>query len=109
MKQEKRKEDRSVITRQPKGKLQILDGSRCIYVFAVIDMSQMGIRLLTNAPLDTGKNVLIRYQADGVDLKLNGTVVWGADSPGDSKNSEESGRYTVGIKVASPTFLQAFW
>jgi hypothetical protein len=106
---EKRREDRSVFTRQPKGKLQILAGDRCIHVYAVKDMSPMGIRLETDAQVNIGGNVLIRYQAEGIDLKLNGTVVWNSDSSSSPEDVTKSGGYTVGIKLASPSLLHAFW
>lgn len=106
---EKRKEGRSVSTRQPKGKLQILAGNRCIPVFAVRDMSPTGLRLQANAQVNIGEKVLIRYQAEGIDLKLNGTVIWNSDAPGNPGDAPESGGYTVGIKLASPSLLQAFW
>jgi hypothetical protein len=99
---EKRKEERSSATRQPRGKLQVIAGSRNHPVFEVVDMSPMGIRLRLNAPVDIGENVVIRYQAEGVDLKLNGTVIWNA-APANP------GGYTIGIKLTSPSILQAFW
>ncbi|MCK9200471.1 MAG: PilZ domain-containing protein [Gallionella sp.] len=99
---EKRKEGRSPSTRQPKGKLQVLAGNYSHPVFEVIDVSTMGIRLRLNSPVNIGENVVIRYQADGIDLKLNGTVIWNAPPA-------NPGGYTIGIKLTSPSILQAFW
>lgn len=99
---EKRKEERSQSTRQPRGKLHVQAGGRMHPVFEVLDVSPMGIRLRLNAPINIDENVVIHYQADGVDLQLNGTVIWNA-APADK------GGYTIGIKLTGPSLLQAFW
>lgn len=105
---EKRKEKRSIFTRQPRGKLQVLAGDRSINVFEVIDMSPMGIRFRVDAPAGIGENVLIRYQTEGVDLRLNGTVIWNSDSEAAEHDLSRKG-YVIGIKLTSPSLLQAFW
>ena len=51
--------------------------------------------------MEVGENVLIRYQTADIDLKLNGVVVWSADT--------QSSGYAVGIQLASPLLLQTFW
>lgn len=99
---EKRKEERSPSIRQPKGKLHVLAGNYSHPVFEVVDASPMGIRLRLNAPVGIGENVVILYQAEGVDLRLNGTVIWNAAPT-------NPGGHTIGIKLTSPSILQAFW
>lgn len=106
---EKRSENRTAFTRQPRGKLQILAGDRRIQVSAVKDMSMIGIRLVTDVLVNIGEKVLIRYQAENIDLKLNGTVIWNSDSIDSADSGVEANGYTVGIKMASPSLLQAFW
>ena len=69
----------------------------------------MGIRLETNVQVNVGENVLIRYMADGIDLKLNGTVIWNSDSSDSPDDVAKPNGYTIGIKLASPSLLQAFW
>jgi PilZ domain len=106
---EKRKEGRSSFPRQPHGKMQLLAGGRTHQVVEVMDVSPMGIRLRVGSKLDIGENVLIRYQGNGVDLKLNGTVVWNTDSPADPNDAADPSSCIIGIQVASPSLLQAFW
>ena len=109
MHSEQRKEMRFNFTRQPKGKLQVLLGDQCIDVSAVKDVSPMGIRLEVGTQVDIGENVWVRYLAEKVDLKLNGTVVWNSSSADGSKEIAASNAYMIGINLASPSLLQAFW
>ncbi len=106
---EKRKEERSIFTRQPQGKLQVLVGDRSHRVFEVMDVSPMGIRLKIDSRVSIGENVLIRYQTKEVDLKLNGTVVWNSDSPANREDDANSSGCIIGIQLTSPSLLQAFW
>ena len=96
-------------TGQPKGKLQVLRGDQCIDVSAVKDVSPMGIRLEVGTQVDIGENIRVRYLTDSVDLKLNGTVVWNSNSADGSMQIAASNAYIIGIKLASPSLLQAFW
>jgi len=59
--------------------------------------------------VDIGENIRVRYQAETVDLKLNGTVVWNSSSADGSEDIAEPNAYIIGIKLASPSLLQAFW
>jgi len=106
---EQRKEMRSIFTLQPKGKLQILLGEQCLDVSAVKDVSPMGIRLEVGTPVDIGENIRVRYLAEIIDLRLNGTVVWNSSSADGSEAVPESNAHIIGIKLASPSLLQAFW
>ena len=117
---EQRKEMRFIFTRQPKGKLQVLFGDQCIDVSAVKDVSPTGIRLEVGTQVDIGQNIRVRYLTEIVDLKLNGTVVWNSSAADGSKvwNSSAadgakeiaaSNAYMIGIKLAIPSLLQAFW
>lgn len=103
---EKRKEERASFTRQPRGKLQVLAGDRNLQVFGVVDMSPTGIRLRVDAQAGVGENVQIRYQAEGVDLRLNGTVIWNSDA---MPAGGDAGGCVIGIRLTSPSLLQAFW
>jgi hypothetical protein len=105
---EKRKEERASFTRQPRGKLQVLAGDRSLQVFEVVDMSPMGIRLRVGAQAGVGENIQIRYQADGVDLRLNGTVIWNSDAMPAGSDASGDG-CVIGIRLTSPSLLQAFW
>ena len=109
MHSEQRKEMRSIFTLQPKGKLQVLIGDRCIEVSAVKDVSPMGIRLEVGTLMDIGENIRVRYLAEIVDLKLNGTVVWNSSSADESEEMAEPSAYIIGIRLASPSLLHAFW
>ena len=106
---EKRKETRSVFSRPPKGKLQVLVGDRSRDVTEVLDASSKGIRLRVDAQVNIGENVVIRYHTEGIDLKLNGTVIWNSDSLTTSEGSANPGGHIVGIKLTCPSLLQAFW
>lgn len=109
MHSEQRKEMRSIFTRQPRGKLQVLRGDICLDVSEVKDVSPMGIRLEVGTPVDIGENIRVRYLAEIIDLKLNGTVVWNSSSADDSDELAEANACIIGIKLASPSLLQAFW
>lgn len=109
MHSEHRKELRSIFTLQPKGKLQVLIGDRCLDVSAVKDISPMGIRLEVETLVNIGENIRVRYLAEIIDLKLNGTVVWNSSSAEDLEEMAETNAYIIGIKLASPSLLQAFW
>jgi hypothetical protein len=107
---DQRKEMRFVLTRQPQGKLQVLFGDNCIDVTAVNDVSPMGVRLAVGTQVDIGENIRVRYLTETVDLKLNGTVVWNSSSAdGSIIEVAASNTYIIGIKLASPSLLQAFW
>lgn len=109
MHSEQRKEMRSIFTRQPRGKLQVLLGDHCIDVSAVKDISPMGIRLEVGTQINIDESIRVRYLAEIIDLKLNGTVVWNSGSADDSEEMAEPNAYIIGIKLASPSLLQAFW
>ena len=51
----------------------------------------------------------VRAQADGVDLKLNGTVIWNSDSAPAAGSDETRDGCIIGIRLTSPSLLQAFW
>lgn len=106
---EKRKEGRSSFSQQPHGKMQVLAGGRSHQVMEVMDVSPMGIRLRLGSKLDIGESVLIRYQGNGVDLRLNGTVVWNTDSPANPDDVADPSSCIIGVQVASPSLLQTFW
>jgi len=106
---EKRKEGRSVFARQPQGTLQVLARGRTHRVIEVMDVSPMGIRLKVVTRLDVGENLLIRYVGNGVDLKLNGTVIWNSDHAASPGSEDDPSTCIVGIQLASPSLLQAFW
>ncbi len=109
MQSEQRKEMRSIFTRQPKGKLQVLLDHQCLEVSEVKDVSPMGIRLEIGSQVNIGENIRVRYLAEIVDLKLNGTVVWNSSSADSAGAVAESGSYIIGIQLASPSLLHAFW
>ena len=106
---EQRKEMRSVFTRQPRGKLQVLLNDVCLDVFEVKDVSPMGIRLEVGTQVEISEQIRVRYLAEIIDLRLNGTVVWNSNSADDEQEVVEAGAYIIGIKLASPSLLQAFW
>lgn len=108
MHSEQRKENRSIATRQLKGKLQVIVGDKCHDVSAVKDVSPTGIRLKLGAQVNIGENILVRYLDGKVDLKLNGVVVWNSISSEGFEEGAEPNAYIVGIKLTSPSLLQAF-
>ena len=109
MHSEQRKEIRFNLTGQQKGKLQVLLDDQCLDVSAVKDMSPMGIRVQVGTLVGIGQNIQVRYLSQAVDLKLNGTVVWNSSSADDFEGMEEPDAYIIGIKLASPSLLHAFW
>ena len=108
MHSEQRKEDRSITTRQPKGKLQVIVGDQCHNVFAVKDVSPTGIRLKLGTQVNIGENILVRYLHEKVDLKLNGIVVWNSISSEGLEEGASQNAYIIGIKLTSPSLLEAF-
>ena len=106
---DKRKEKRSVYTKQPNGRLQVLLGERFIEVHAVKDASQSGLQLEVADQIASGESILIRYQTKEIDIKLNGTVMWSSSSDNDSKTISGSKTCFIGIRLASPSILQTFW
>jgi PilZ domain-containing protein len=106
---EQRKDVRFIFTRQPTGKLQVLLGDQCIDVSAVKDVSLMGMRLEVGTQVHIGENIRVRYVTEILDLTLNGIVVWNSSTADGSEEIAESNAYTIGIKLASPSLLQAFW
>ena len=109
MKPEQRKEIRSIFTRQPKGRLHVLLGERSIDVFAVKDVSPLGVRLEVGTQVDIGENIRIRYLTEEIDLKLNGVVIWNSASVEATPDVEVPDACIIGIKLGSPSLLQAFW
>lgn len=106
---EKRKEGRSIFSRPPKGKFHVLVGDRSRNVTEVLDASSKGIRLRIDAQVNIGENVVIRYQTDGIDLKLNGTVIWNSESAAATEDNANPEGHIVGIRLTCPSLLQAFW
>ncbi len=72
-------------------------------------MSPMGIRFRVGAQVDIGENVLIRYRAEDVDLKVNGTVIWNSAVPAAAASHVNQNGCVIGIKLTGPSILQAFW
>jgi hypothetical protein len=107
--QEIRKEIRTIVTDQPKGKMQVLIGEKHLDVSTVKDVSPTGIRLAVDADIKIGQNILVRYIIGKVDLKLNGTVVWNSGALESSEENAEAKLYLIGIRLASPSLLQTFW
>ena len=104
-----RKEIRSIVTQQPHGKLQVLVAENCLDVYKVKDVSPTGIRVEVSDQVDIGMNILVRYQTEKVDLKLNGTVVWNSGLSGGTVNIAEPTAFLIGIKLTSPSLLQTLW
>ena len=69
----------------------------------------MGIRLEVGTQVDIGESIRVRYLAEIIDLKLNGTVVWNSNSADGFEEMAEPNAHIIGIKLASPSLLQAFW
>lgn len=103
-----RKEKRSSSPRQPKGKLQLIVGAQRHPVTAVKDISPTGIRLEIDTPVDIGTPILVRYFDDKVDLQLNGIVVWNSASEPGAKNLAQPDSCIIGIRLASPSLLDAY-
>jgi len=104
-----RKEVRSIVTQQPKGKMQILFGEQCLDVHSVKDVSPTGIRVEVGDQVSIGENIRVRYLTEKIDLKLNGTVVWNSGAVGRSEEVGGENAYLIGIKLTSPSLLQTLW
>ncbi len=109
MHSEKRKEVRSTYPTQPRGKLQVLVSDKCFPVTSVKDVSPTGIRLEIKTPISIGENIMIRYVGEKVDIKLNGTVAWNSISPEDLDDHADASVVLIGVKLTSPSLLQALW
>ncbi len=104
---EKRKEERSVFERPPRGRLHIVVGNEARVAAEVKDASPMGVRLRVARAVSIGEDILIQYQTGAVDLSLNGTVVWNSEMAAEPGNDADG--HTIGVRLASPSLLQAFW
>jgi hypothetical protein len=109
MHSEKRKEVRSAYPAQPSGKLQVLFNDKYIPVTSVKDVSPTGIRLEIETPISIGENIMIRYVAEKVDIKLNGTVAWNSVAAGGQAHNAEPPAILIGVSLTSPSLLQALW
>jgi len=108
MHSEQRKDNRSIVTQQPKGKLQVILGGQCYDVVAVKDASPAGIRLEMRTQVNIGEKILVRYLDEKVDLKINGIVVWNSISSEGLEEGAEPNAYIIGIELASPSLLEVF-
>lgn len=108
MHSEQRKERRTSVNPQLKGKLQVLQGDHCHSVLAVKDTSSSGFQLEIGAQVDIGENILVRYHDEKIDMKLNGIVVWNSMASGGAGKVAKPNAYLIGIKLASPSMLQVF-
>ena len=109
MHSEQRRERRAVYSQQPKGRLQVLLGDRCLTVYTVKDASQTGLQVEVGEKVTAGENILVRYWSNEVDIKLNGTVMWSSVRPSASPERANLPNCVLGIKLASPSLLQTFW
>jgi len=109
MHSEKRKEVRSAYPIPRGGKLQVLFDDKSILVTSVKDVSSTGIRLEIESPISVGENIMIRYLAETMDIKLNGTVVWNSIAAGNPADTAEPLPILIGVKLLSPSLLQALW
>jgi hypothetical protein len=109
MQLEKRRERRAVYTHQPKGKLQILFGDKTLEVLSVIDASQSGLQLQVDDKIKAGENILVRYHSSEVDLKLNGSIMWGRAFVPEASDIAATESFLLGVRLASPSLLQTFW
>jgi hypothetical protein len=106
--QEHRIEQRFALAHQPKGELQLLVGKESIQVAAVKDISQRGIRVLVDTPVEMDETVRVRFHHDPVDFQVNGTVVWSSAGEDAKPGRLARAAYLVGINLVSPTLLHAF-
>lgn len=104
---DKRTEYRSLITRQPIGKLQLIIGDRCFNVSTVIDLSPMGIRLKISSRVSIGEIIWVRYLDEKVDLKFSGTVAWISNSIIETDEDDGAEYHLIGIELATPSLLEA--
>jgi len=51
----------------------------------------------------------LRYVAEGIDITLNGIVVWTMDTSEDADDTASPAQFYVGIELAAPSLLQAAW
>jgi len=106
---EQRKEARVPVIQQPRGRLQLLIDEDCIQVDKIRDVSSNGVSLELETRVDVDEQVRLRYVAEGIDITLNGIVVWTMDTSEDSDDTASPTQFYVGIELAAPSLLQAAW
>jgi len=106
---EQRKEARVPVIQQPRGQLQLLIDEYCIQVDKIRDVSSNGVSLELETQVEVDEQVRLRYVADGIDITLNGIVVWTMDTSEDADDTASPAQFYVGIELAAPSLLQAAW
>lgn len=102
---ELRREERLVLTHQPKGQLLIHLNDDCIPARAVRDISTTGISVVFSGVLDNDTVVTLEYRSLEIDVKVEGTVIWSRDEH--PAGDPERTLTVLGIKLVNPTFLLA--
>jgi hypothetical protein len=100
---EQRREDRVTLTAQPKGHLLIHIKGECIPVKAVRDISSTGISLVYIGEVIDGGDITLEYRSKGIDLKVEGSVMWVRKENGESDHLQN----VMGLQLFGPTLLLA--
>ncbi|MEE8428984.1 MAG: PilZ domain-containing protein [Gammaproteobacteria bacterium] len=95
--QERRRNNRIILTQQSKWKLYLYADGEYHEVQSVWDISPFGAGLQISGAVEKGTEVRLKYQVGGVDLRVCGLVIWSSvfdENPGTEKAVRS---YRVGI------------
>lgn len=105
MQQDQRKAERIVLSTQPKGELCLYVEDERYPVHLVLTISPLGISLRLNNYVGSDVGVVVQYKHKGIDLRVNGTVVWDRESSGPSAVNMTDRSHDIGINLVSPHIL----
>jgi len=99
LKKERRKEERTTPTQQPKGKISLYVENQCLDVREVLDVSPVGVGLYFDNAIDNVTDIRLKYQYETIDLEVNGSVVWCMAVEEAPYSEHDTRRYLVGIHL----------
>jgi hypothetical protein len=102
--QEQRREERIKFLTPPKDELQITCNGVRLAVPAVLNISQQGISVQLERPIDASSEVVLHYRHKDINMHVNGTVVWNRPSE-PAPSGPANGLYNIGINLLGPHML----
>jgi hypothetical protein len=103
-----RKEERSVLTRQPKGVLSLHLHEQCLPVLGIRDFSPGGISLLLDQPIVDSVDIMLTYHYQEVELEVNGTVAWNRPDPATGTVGANGALYLLGVQLLGAYLLYTY-
>ena len=80
-------------------------GGRPLHLEAVVDVSSVGIGVITPEDIRSGSLVEVSYRLEPINIDMSGVVVWTRRQDGfdDAKNPKIL--FAVGVSLTGPTLL----